>query len=265
MEFVRLLLLHDMLGGGREGEVRVGQLPEWLPQIPGVRPVGTVDHDWLSMSAFVAPGADTPARLRRELVAAGWTLPAPRPFATTGGFVQTEQAQADSEDAGLCGPGGRWVQVGGRSHTGDSIAVVVVSARPGGAMQGGGQCLPQYAEATEGARERERSLERPPMPVLYAPATATQRGSGSSSGGVSGEANAHARLTTTIAADELVAHYAEQMLAAGWTPGALAFAGRAAIHVFERVDEGVRWNATLTVIATDDRERRVRLNVERPR
>ena len=104
-----------------------------------------------------------------------------------------------------------------------------------------------------------------PIPALVAPAGArTLNGGGGSSSGMD-ERTVATRLDTGLGADSLAAHYAAQLVKAGWTSGVTARAtGHATQLLAHRDAQGREWMGVLAVTAiTGTTQRDVSLRVLR--
>jgi hypothetical protein len=102
------------------------------------------------------------------------------------------------------------------------------------------------------------------LPELTPPPGVRVRRAGSGSGG--GGVNSHAEVTgTALVPAAIVAHYAAQLIAAGWTAAEPAISARVAAQFFEAKDTaGVAWEGIL-MAAGSETALTVTLNMERRR
>jgi hypothetical protein len=118
-----------------------------------------------------------------------------------------------------------------------------------------GEVARQQCDAVERYRARFGSRERfgpKNMPSLVAPGGVSSTGGSSSWGGLSGTMTSI--LLTTMPSDSIIAHYARQLVAAGWTPDGAALANRVVgLQKFRFTDGGEPWSALVMVEAVGNR------------
>jgi hypothetical protein len=231
IEFVELLTLSPF-GGLAAGppEVLVGQLPDALSGIlrpvPGWRVVGSMVYPIMSVSALVAPagGAAVARAWGDRLREAGWRSPQDEYREPRVGFL-APAVDDPFDPKHLCAPdNSSMVAISAAPRGADSVAVTVV--RLTGFMA---------SSCAGGAGLMGRQRREAGLPRLAPPEGVTMGRSGTSSGD---EASAYARARTELAPRTLLEHYAAQMAAEGWVPGASLVGDDVAVQMFSRDDAG---------------------------
>jgi hypothetical protein len=161
--------------------------------------------------------------VRAQIERAGWR-PAPRPEWQGQGFIPTSRARMRegyycSDSAGV------QISAAPSSNTG-SIVRLTAHRSIRNTL-----CDPEQQQRfSRGMREIE-----PRLPTLTPPQGAHVKGSGSSGGGDSREANAE--IESPLSPAEMVSHFAAQLQQAGWTLGSRASEGDVSVQTARRTDE----------------------------
>ncbi len=234
-------LVLGLVGAGNfpgRDPLRVGTIPNYVPG--DVIPPGALILGSLSLPVrttivlqFPPTVSDPDVVVREYLASTGWAAPErftpnyrPRGFVTSVSSSLSFPALCRNGDQILLTPGNR----------GSVARTVTVNWAPEGNV---GLCKP--------ALEMGGRFEDSPVPALLPP-----EGMGQETGGSSGSSNGltySARLTGTMAPDSLRQHYADQLLAAGWTAGPAMGTAVASLQTFrhEGVDDAPGpWHALLT-------------------
>lgn len=254
LEFVQRLAIGPL--GGPEG-ILVGRLsPRVLDVVPdeAVRIVGSLEYPEFSTGALVIGGRPDAVRERldRHLVSRGWSVRDPQADEARG-FLASPEVPTVRDAVSYCdGAGARLAMLLLRPHAGDSTAVDVVHLAGENAM-----CAPAAGQA-----RRPHHPSMLPLPDLRPPADA--RVDMASTHGTDTESSASAHMTTSRPIAEIVAHYAAEMNAAGWTAGESVVGAAGALQSFRRTGaDGVAMRAALAIQPRAGGRYQLRLDVWR--
>jgi hypothetical protein len=192
----------------------------------------------MQVAVFEFSGADDPPNALRNLVSRAGYATVRRQQGTVSGFVPTEMPAIPVR---YCKPSSM-VEFNAvdSMHSPGVYAVRVIEGE--GARQ---TCTEQAG----------RSAMRGPvtLPTLTPPRGATATGGGSSSwSGNSGSVSS--QVLTTMTADSVLAHYAGQLVAAGWKrEGRTVAADGIAVQRFSFRQDDANWSAALIVFAAGDK------------
>lgn len=233
--------LFGFMSGGREFGILVGKIPPGFPVslAPAGLPVlGGMNGFGGVVAVFTSDETPAAAQVRYQaaLESLGFAATAVE-LGNEHGFVST---QSVPEWTVRC-KGDTAVQVSPLARDGDGTLLrVSFQARAGGL------CTPR---GIRGNMWRESRI-----PALLPPPGARGEGGGSSSSGDSWSSNA--RLWTKLGLDEVIRHYDDQMLAAGWTRTSRATSDVSALLTYRLLDKnGTPTVGSLTLIRADAADR----------
>lgn len=227
-------LLGEPIGGGAARDIAVGTLPPGFPE--SLVPAGPVEilGGMVQGQTITVILADSTRRLaavaEEQFERAGYTRPRERPgsgfFAARGPYTFFCRDNETVAAAPIAGAQHHHVRLTYRRLTGGNAFCDRVSPEP--------------------------TADRLVLPELVAPPglrVRTSGGGGSGSGGVESHAEA---VGTRLVPAAVVAHYAKQLVAAGWTAADPAVSPRVAAQYFEARDSaGGRWGGVLLAAGSD--------------
>jgi len=238
------------LGPGMGGaDIRVGKAPDDIPSDllpPGLEILGSTTQ--FESSVIVLAAREQPdsavSRYEAHLLGAGWTKPPAPQSRPMRGFVSADVGQVTYDRPDMACRGEEFVTYSATyRRNGGSLVKVTYSRGNRYSM----------CKARQDVTTYKSPYDEAPVPLLRAPlGSITNDGSGMSASS-NDSFSLSTRLTTRLAAGELVDHYDKQMREQGWASigdGSLKIV--AARTYRKKDDQGRPWIGTLFSIAIPD-------------
>lgn len=244
----RELVVALMSGGMRPVALRVGTAADAVPAelYAGWQPLGSSTTGPASVSVFRAPYSSRVAQdsLKARFERAGWTPPTRPTSSFERGFISTSMIGPYSAH-GYCDGTRQHASYHATSRLANEAQVFIN-------VQGGGTSM---CSVIPGMVRFDAMMDSMPIPRLLPPADLYVMQTGSNSAGVEGW-GMDAQGTGRVSVTDALRHYAEQLVASGWTTSDVADAGLGiAAQGFTRTFAGRSWFGMLAISAPPGAQR----------